>query len=113
MLGISITSTSPYHPQCDGQVERMNRTILELLVLNTANPTDTWDLNLGLALMAYRNAVETSTGFAPHFLRYGREMRLLIDIMYRSPFRKFHARNTRRKLETLYKMLTVQQAKNC
>ena len=39
MLGIAITRTSPYHPQCDGQVERMNRTIIELLKLNVANPT--------------------------------------------------------------------------
>ena len=85
MLGISKTHTNPYHPQCDGQVDRMNRTIIERLVLNTANPTDTWDLNLGLALMAYRSAVQTSTRFTPHFLIYGREMRLIIDIMYRSP----------------------------
>ena len=85
MLGILKTRTSPYHPQCDGQVESMNRTIIEHLVLNTANPADTWDLNLGLALMAYRSEVQTSTGFTPHFLMYGREMRLPIDIMYRSP----------------------------
>ena len=85
MLGISKTRTSPYHPQCDGKIERMNQTIIELLVLNTANLTDTWDLILGYALMAYRSAVQTSTGFNPHFLMYGREMRLPIDIMYRSP----------------------------
>ena len=85
MLGISKTRTSPYHPQCDGQVNSMNRTIIELLVLNTANPTDTWGLNLGLALMAYRSAVQTSTGVSRHFLMYGPDMRLPIDIMYRSP----------------------------
>ena len=62
----------------------MNRTIIELLVLNRANPTDTWNLNLGLALMAYRSAVSTSTGFTSHFLMYGREKRVPIDKMYRS-----------------------------
>ena len=34
LLGIAKTRTSPYHPQCDGQVERINRTIIELLKLN-------------------------------------------------------------------------------
>ena len=57
MLGISKTRTSPYHPQYDGQVKRINRTIIELLVLNTANPKDTRGINLGLALMVYRSAV--------------------------------------------------------
>ena len=85
MLGISKTRTGLYHPQCDGQVERMNRTIIELLVLYTANPTNTWDLNHGLALMAYRSAEQTSTWFTPYFVIYDREMRLPIDIMYRSP----------------------------
>ena len=84
----------------------MNRTIIKLLVLNTANPTDTWDLNLGLALMAYRSAVQTSTGFTTHFLMYGREMRLPIDIVYRSPnqnvSRSQYAQEVRNTLQTAY-----------
>ena len=89
MLGISQTRTRTYHPQCNGQVKRMNRQIIELVVLNTANPTDTWNLNLGLALMAYRSAVKTSTGFNPQFLMYGRKMRLSNNIMFRSPNQSF------------------------
>ena len=112
MLVISKTRTSPYHSQCDGQVERMNRTIIELLVLNTANSTDTWDLNLGLALMAYCRAVQTTTGYTPHFLMYGREMRLPIDIMYRSPNQDVSRSQYAQEVKTtLQKMLTVQYAK--
>ena len=83
LLGIAKTRTSPYHPQCDGQVERMNRTLVELLSLNVPNPTDNWDLELGLTLMAYRSTVQSSTGFTPYFLLYGKEMRLPLDIVYR------------------------------
>ena len=105
-LGISKTRTSPYHSHFDGQIQRMNQTIIELLVLNTANPTDNWDLNLGLALMAYRSAVQTSTGFTPHFFMYGREMGLHIDIMYRSPnhevSRSQYAQEVRNTLENAY-----------
>ena len=85
VLGIAKTRTTPYHPQCDGQVERMNRVIIELLALNVQNPTDNWDLELGLTLMAYRSAVQTSTGFTPHYLLFGREMRLPLDIIFRPP----------------------------
>ena len=84
----------------------MNRTIIELLVLNTADPTETWDLYLSLALMAYRNAVQTSTGFTPDFLMYGREMQLPIDIMYRSPnqevSRSQYAHEVRDTLQNAY-----------
>ena len=106
MLGILKTRTSPYHPQCEGQIERINRTIIKLLLLNTANPTNTWDLNLSLALMPYRNAVQTSTGFTPHFLMYGREMQLPIDIKYRSSNHKVsrtqYAQKVRDTLQNAY-----------
>ena len=58
LLEIAKTCTSPYHSQCDGQVERMNRILVELLSLNVPNPTDNWDLDLGLTLMAYLSAVQ-------------------------------------------------------
>ena len=84
----------------------MTQTIIKLLVLNTANPTNTWDLHLGFALMAYLSAVQTSTGFTPHFLMYGRGMQLLIDIMSRSPNHKVsrpqYAQEVRNILENAY-----------
>ena len=109
MLGIS--NTCPYHTQRYGQVERMNRAIIEILVLNTTNPKDTSDLNFGIAIMAYCNAVQTLTEFTFYFFMYGRKMRLQSNIMYRSPNYKVLRLLTSRKLETRYKMLTVQHAK--
>ena len=40
LLGITKTRTIPYHQQCNAQVERMNRTLVELLSLNVPNTTD-------------------------------------------------------------------------
>ena len=37
--------------------------------------------------MAYRSAVQASTGYTPYFLLYGREMRLPLDVIYRLPER--------------------------
>ena len=44
VLGIAKTQTTAYYSQCDGQVERINRVIIELHSLNVQNPTDNWDL---------------------------------------------------------------------
>ena len=85
LLNIKKTWTLSYHSQCDDQVERMNCTLIELLALNVANPTENWDFNLGLVLIAYRTAVQLSTKFTPHFMLFGREMRLLLDVMYLPP----------------------------
>ena len=59
--------------------------IIELHSLNVHNPTDNWDLELGLTLMAYRSAVQILTGFTSHYLLFDREMRLQLDIIYRPP----------------------------
>ena len=38
MLGIKAITTSPYHPQTDGLVERLNQT-LKLMLKKTSRPT--------------------------------------------------------------------------
>ena len=85
MLNIKMTRTTPYHEQCYGQVERINRMIIDLLKLNVRDATNNWYHNIGLTFMAYRSAVQASTGYTPYFLLYGREMRLPLDVIYRPP----------------------------
>ena len=88
MLNITKTRTTPYHPQCNGQVEQINRTIIDLLKLNVRNPTENWEMEIGLVLIVYRSAIHTSSNFTSYFMLYGREMRLPLDIMYRPPGRE-------------------------
>ncbi|CDS42018.1 RNA directed DNA polymerase reverse transcriptase [Echinococcus multilocularis] len=78
---ISKTRTTPAHPQGNGQVERMNRTLIGLLKAFTkdAQPDD-WDLSLGRVLLAHRATVHTSTGVSPFKMLTGREMRVPSDI---------------------------------
>ena len=65
MLNIQKTRTTPYHPQSDGLVERMNRTLLEMLAKYTQSDPTTWDIWLPTLLFAYRAAEQPSTGFSP------------------------------------------------
>ena len=44
-----------------------------------------WSVKLPYVLMAYRSSVHESTGFTPHYLVFGHEISLPLDLMYRPP----------------------------
>ena len=71
-FGVSKGRTAIYHPQTDGQTERMNRSILEMLRHYARNGK--WVDNLDLVLMAYRSSVSSVTGKSPSLLFFGREI---------------------------------------
>ncbi|KAK3105050.1 hypothetical protein FSP39_016182 [Pinctada imbricata] len=83
MMGIERTRTSPYHPQCDGQVERFNRTLLDMLSKFCNERQNDWDLYLPQLMLSYRTSINSSTKFSPAFIMFGRELRLPVDLMIR------------------------------
>jgi len=64
-------STS-HHPQTDGQTERANCTIEDMLRAYVAPHQSDWDEHLIAAEFAYNNSVQGSTGFTPFYLNHGR-----------------------------------------
>ena len=71
-LNIKQCFTSAYHPQSDGQTERMNR-ILEDYLRNYVNPQgDDWVKYLPSAEFAINNAYQESIRTSPFFLNLGR-----------------------------------------
>ena len=73
LLGISQLPTSGGHPQTDGQVERMNRTLKQMLSKVVKKKGKDWDELLGPVLFAYRTAPQSSSGETPFSLVYGRD----------------------------------------
>ena len=67
---ISKSRTTPYHPMGDGLVERMNRTLLNLLRTYTESCGD-WEEHLQLLLFAYRTTKHSSMGLSPHEVLFG------------------------------------------
>ena len=80
LLGMKKTRTTSYHPQCDGLVERMNKTLIEALSKYVEGNQTEWDEWLPLVLMGYRTSKHASTGESPHELLFGRRARLPIDV---------------------------------
>ena len=84
ILGIDKTRTTPYWPQSDGFVERLNRTLEDLLSKLVDCNQQNWDACLQLAMLAYRSSVQESTGFSPCNMLYGMEVNLPIHLIYGS-----------------------------
>lgn len=75
LLGIKKLNTTSYHPQCDGLVERFNRTLKTMLRKHAADYGVQWDQYLSGVLWAYRNTPHEATGEKPSFLLYGIDCR--------------------------------------
>ena len=75
LLGIKKLNTTAHHPQCDGMVERFNRTIKTMLRKHAAKFGSQWDRYISGALWAYRNVPHDATGEKPSFLLLGTDCR--------------------------------------
>lgn len=82
ILKISKTRTTAYHPQCDGLVERFNRTLQNMIATITTDHPFDWEEALPKVCIAYNTTIHSTTGYSPFYLMYGREPRLPIDIVY-------------------------------
>ena len=72
-FGVSKSRTTAYHPQGDGMVERLNRSLLQLLRLYVDKEPADWERYIPLVLYAYRTTVHSSTGVSPLQLMFGRQ----------------------------------------
>ena len=81
LLKIHPIRTSPYHPQTDGLVETFNKTLKLLLNKLSEEEGRDWDKFIPYALFAYREVPQTTTGYSPFELVYGRDVRGPLDIL--------------------------------
>lgn len=81
MLGIHPIKTTPYHPQTDGMVERFNQTLKAMLRKFVSETGSDWDYWLPYLLFAYREVPQSSTGYSPFELLYGRQVRGPLDVL--------------------------------
>lgn len=61
LMGIHKVSTTAYHPQTDGLVERFNRTLTDMLAKTVEKSGWDWDQHLPRVLMAYCVSPQEST----------------------------------------------------
>ena len=81
LLGIDKVETTPYHPQGNGLVERFHGSLKPMLAKAIKLGVD-WVTFLPLALFALQQVPNRETGFSPHQMVYGENLRGPLDLMY-------------------------------
>ena len=81
-LWIEKIRTSPYHPQRNGQVEQVHQTILRMIGKLEEDKCRDWLTHLGSVVHAYNAMRSLVTGFSPHYLMFGRQPRIPINLLF-------------------------------
>ena len=74
-LGTRLEFSTSFHPQTDGQTERVNQILEDMLRACALDYGSSWDDNLPYADFSYNNSYQSSLKMAPFEALYGRRCR--------------------------------------
>ena len=82
LYGVQKLRTSPYHAQTNGQVERMNQTIIRMISKLEEDKKACCSKHLPELLLAYNATCSAVTGYSPYYLLFGRRSRIPVDYLF-------------------------------
>jgi hypothetical protein len=74
-IGTTLTFSTAYHPQTDGQTERVNQILEDMLRACTIIYGKDWEICLPFAEFSYNNSYQASIGMSPFEALYGHSCR--------------------------------------
>ena len=82
LLQVKQNLSSAFHPQTDGQSERMFRTIQEMIRCFVSYSQKDWKKYLPGLEFALNNHVSEATSYSPFFLEYGQDPLSISDLLF-------------------------------
>ena len=79
-MGVQKIQTSLYHLQTNGQCERFNSTLINMLGTLPKEKKSEWKDHIGTLVHAYNCTQNSATGFSPYYLMFGRQPHLPVDV---------------------------------
>jgi len=76
LLGIQMKLSTVYHPQTDGQTERINQELEQYLRVFIDHRQEQWLDWLGIAEFMYNNKIYTATKISLFKVNYGQDLRM-------------------------------------
>ena len=86
LAGIQQKMSTSFHPETDGQTERVNAIVEQYLRVYCNYQQNNWQELLTMAEFSYNNTISSSTGITPFFAMYGDHPR------YKEPFYQIRRR---------------------
>ena len=80
MMNLKQRLSTAFHPQTDGQTERMNQTLEQYLQIYCNYQQDNWSSLLSLAEFSYNNAYQSTIKCSPFYANYGYHPTFNVDI---------------------------------
>ena len=74
-MGTRLNFSTAYHPQTDGQTERVNQVLEDMLRACVISFSKGWEKYLPFAEFSYNNSYQASLQMAPFEVPYGRKCR--------------------------------------
>ena len=78
-LDTQLNFSTTFHPQTDGQTERVNQILEDMLRMYVMNQPKKWEEYLHLVEFAYNNHFQASAKLSPFEILYGRKCNTLIS----------------------------------
>ncbi|XP_076060345.1 uncharacterized protein LOC143036674 [Oratosquilla oratoria] len=107
LLGIKQYIASAYHAQSQGALERFHGTFKTMLAKYGHETGNEWDVGLPFLLYAIRCAKQSSLGFSPSELLFGRDIRGPMKLLHESWIDLEHADNLSEYVSKLKENLDV------